>query len=127
MRPEDLGSNQTLFNYTQSDQYDYQKYCGFNNCPSDKLPAVSSKTSLLTVYILCIVLICLCILSILITIALVDNIGNKTKTRINKMIKEEILNIFNLTKSVDLYLLIPIAIYSGFELTFMWSEFNRVS
>ncbi len=43
------------------------------------------------------------------------------------MVKQEFNNLFKLMKTVDLYLLIPIAVYSGFELTFMWTEFNRVN
>ena len=121
----------------QSEPYDYARYCGLNNCPTDKLPDISAKPTLYSVYFLCGALIFLCVLSIILTLIFVDNISlledisnaEKRKPTINicKMINQEFKNLFKLTKNVDFYLLLPIGIYAGFELTFMWAEFNRVS
>ena len=137
LKPEEhsLNSNQTFLNSTLNDSkpFDYARYCGFNNCPSDKLPDVSSKSSLTSVYILCGILMLLCVAAILVTIIFVDNIKTienenekKVKTTLAKMLKQEFINILMLAKTLDFYLLIPLAIYAGYELTFMWSEFNRV-
>lgn len=57
-------------------EYDYVKYCGFNNCPKDPLPVTSSKPGLQSVYLLCGALIFLCLLALLITICFVDNISD---------------------------------------------------
>jgi hypothetical protein len=42
------------------------------------------------------------------------------------MFKSEIRNFVEMSKSIDLFLLFPITAYSGFELTILWTEFNRV-
>ena len=57
-----------------TEPYDYARYCGYNNCPNDRLPDISSKPSLFSVYLLCGSMISLCILAMVVTILLVDNI-----------------------------------------------------
>ena len=55
-------------------EFDYEQYCGLNNCPSHSLPPASNKPSVLSVYIFCGALIGLCILAIIITVVFVDNV-----------------------------------------------------
>ncbi len=109
--------------------------CGYYNCPDDEfLKNDNSKTSQESIYILIGTLIGFCLISILITLIFVDNVKiinndgaleKKKRSSISQMLKQEFLNIFILTKTVDFYLLIPLAVYAGYELTFMWAEFNR--
>ena len=117
----------------KNESYDYARYCGFNNCPNTQLPDVSSKSTSNSIYALIGTMMFLCILSIFVTLIFVDDISltiddeieRIQKKSVGQMLKHEFFNLFNLTKSVDFYLLIPIGIYAGFELTFIWVEFNR--
>ncbi len=43
------------------------------------------------------------------------------------MFKEEFIGIFKLMGYLDTYLLIPMTIFTGYQLTFIWSEYNRVN
>ena len=80
LKPDDHHSthsfNQTLnFTYNNSEPYNYAKYCGYNNCPFDKLPEISSKRSLFSIYLLRAAMMSLCVLSMIVTILFVDNIS----------------------------------------------------
>ncbi len=117
----------------KNESYDYARFCGFNNCPDTKLPDISSKSTPNSIYSFIGTMMFLCILSIFCTLMFVDNISlivddeieRIPKKSVGKMLKQEFVNLFNLAKSVDFYLLIPVGIYAGFELTFIWTEFNR--
>ena len=54
--------------------------------------------------------------------------SNKTRTCsiIGKRFKTEIISLLKLYRNIDVWLLLPITVYNGFELTFIWFEFNRV-
>ena len=45
---------------------------------------------------------------------------------IGKRFKAEIISLLKLYANIDVWLLLPITFYTGFELTFIWFEFNRV-
>lgn len=126
-----------LFNTSLSESYDYARYCGFNNCPSDPLPPASSSPTQASVYTLLGLLVLVCLISMVITILFMDHIEmnegssdenteSKRETTAAKF-KNELLNLFGLLRYLDIYLLFPLSIFTGFELTFMWNEFNRVS
>ncbi len=63
-------------------------------------------------------------LIILIPLIIYNVLDNSKKV---ELFKNEIKNLKQMSKSVDLFLLLPITAYSGFELTILWTEFNRVS
>ncbi len=79
LKPDDLTTNsfnQTLnFTYNNSEPYNYARYCGYNNCPADKLSEISSKRSLSSIYLLRAAMMSLCVLSMIVTILFVDNIS----------------------------------------------------
>jgi hypothetical protein len=39
---------------------------------------------------------------------------------------DELKNMFELSKRLDIYLLLPMSIFTGFELTYLWNEINKV-
>lgn len=59
----------------KEDSYDYKSLCGASNCPWYRLSTEKSKPSFTSVYILCGLLLCFCVIAILITILFVDNIN----------------------------------------------------
>lgn len=128
--------NDTI-NATVAIDYDYEKYCGFNNCPSYKLPPAASSTTQTSVYILLGLLVILCLISMAITALFMDHIelqGKNTnettqpeKETILTKFKVEFKNLFGLLKYLDIYLLFPLSFFTGLELTFRWNEFNRVN
>ena len=135
LKTQDTSNNFTLTTKNESLYlYDYVQNCGFSNCPDTILPESTSKSTQHSIYVFIGIMIFLCLVSVLVTLVFVDNVSvaiedgieEKHKNSVGKMLKQEFANLFNLTKSIDFYLLIPIGIYAGFELTFMWSEFNRV-
>ncbi|RMZ96116.1 UNC93 [Brachionus plicatilis] len=127
LKLKDLPVNST-FNYASS--------CGVNNCPGTKLPESASKPSVSSVYGLCATINGACILSILIAFFFVDDLKydenmnkiERGKIGIQKIIfkfKNEFQNLFDLFKQLKIWLLMPIAVFLGYELTFMWFEFHR--
>ena len=139
LKPDVSYLNQTISKNSTNAPFNYTLYCGYNHCPKNynntgENLSNSGKTSQESIYILIGTLISFCLFSILITLIFVDNIKiikkdneveKKTKNSLKQMLKQEFLNLFILTKNVDFYLLIPLAIYAGYELTFMWAEFNQ--
>jgi hypothetical protein len=73
----------------------------------------------------------LCTLSLLITLIFMDNLkyDNKTvkETNIGQRFISEMSNLVKLCTKIDLWLLFPLTFYSGFEITFIWFEYSRVS
>ena len=130
-------SNFTSLNITSKNEYNYARYCGFNNCPADELPPASNSPTQLSVYILLGLLVLLCFIGMAITAFFMDHIeirepktDKKTepeKGNILTKFKVELQNLFSLLRYLDIYLLFPLSFFSGFELTFMWNEFNRVN
>jgi hypothetical protein len=43
------------------------------------------------------------------------------------MLKKELLDMMRLFREIDVYLLLPMSIFTGFELTLIWNEYNRVN
>jgi hypothetical protein len=43
------------------------------------------------------------------------------------MFKDELRGIVKLLGCLDIYLLFPMSVFTGFGLTFIWAEFNRVN
>ena len=43
------------------------------------------------------------------------------------MLKNELLAMMRLFTEIDVYLLLPMSIFGGFELTLIWNEYNRVN
>ena len=130
-------SNFTSLNITSKNEYNYARYCGFNNCPADVLPPASSSPTQLSVYILLGLLVLLCFIGMAITAFFMDHIEIKEpntdkkpepkKENILTKFKVELQNLFSLLQYLDIYLLFPLSFFTGFELTFMWNEFNRVN
>ena len=126
-----------------STAYDYANNCGMGNCPQTQLLPSTSKPSLGSVYALCATLIASCLVAIVITALFVDDLrggeeneeedGRKMPTarqRMNQAVqsfKDEIGKLMTLFKTLDIWLLMPIAMYLGFELTLIWYEYSRVS
>ena len=50
-------------------------------------------------------------------------LGNLKENRF----KAEFGNLYDLSKQINVWLLLPIAVYLGYELTLMWFEFYRAS
>ena len=129
-------SNYTPLNITSSYEYSYARYCGFNNCPADELPPASSSPTQLSVYILLGLLVLLCFIGMAIAALFMDDIEIKEQNtdkktepeqeNILRKFKEEFQNLFSLLQHLDIYLLFPLSFFTGFELTFMWNEYNRV-
>ena len=126
-------TNSTL-NY--NDDYNYKINCGANNCPQTQLNFKKSKPTQTSIYILFGSMILCCLLSIAVTFFFMDNISeaeqeksNKKKTCsiIGKRFKTELISLLKLYRNIDVWLLLPITVYSGFELTYIWFEFNRVN
>ena len=126
--PTNLALNQTY-------NYNYEINCGANNCPQTQLNFEKSRPTQTSIYILFGSMILCCLLSIAITFFFMDNISdteeeksNKTRTCsiIGKRFKTEIISLLKLYRNIDVWLLLPITVYNGFELTFIWFEFNRV-
>ncbi len=80
----------------------------------------------------------LIVISILISIFLIDNIKEETDevekkkekislSSITKQFSFEFRNLFKLCSNLNIWLLIPITVYTTFELTLIWFEFNRVN
>lgn len=114
----------------------YEAYCGSQNCPSTKLPEATSKPTLKSIYALFGTLSASTLLSIFICILFVDDLkfdeNNKKIKRvkcsisyIKKLFQSELGSLYGLLKTLNIWLLCPIAMFLGFELTFIWFEFNR--
>ena len=43
------------------------------------------------------------------------------------MLKNELLGMMRLFIEIDVYLLLPMSIFAGFEITLIWNEYNRVN
>jgi hypothetical protein len=50
-----------------------------------------------------------------------------TLNLIGKRFKAEVISLLKLYANIDVWLLLPVTVYTGFELTFIWFEFNRVN
>jgi hypothetical protein len=51
----------------------------------------------------------------------------KKKLDIGKRFIEEIKSLIKLYSKIDVWLLFPLTFYTGFEVTFVWFEYSRVS
>ncbi len=135
-----LDTEKKSFNGT----FDYAGSCGIANCPNTKLPASQSTPTDKSFYILYGSLILLCVLSILITIFFMDNISDddennvekeneqeegdqNKKIDVGKRFVEELKSLIKLYSKIDVWLIFPLTFYTGFEVTFVWFEYSRVS
>lgn len=110
--------------------FDYANSCGINNCPLTLLPSSQAKPTDASFYILYAVLVGLCILAILIVIFFMDDIRAKDKDNKNLNLRQrfhnEFSSLFKLYSNIDVWLLLPVTFYSGFELTYIWFDYSRV-
>ena len=141
LKTEQIEVNTTYFNFEQT--------CGINNCQSDKLLISTSDPTKASIYTLLGILLLINIFGILTTVFFMDKISyknNSTKSnqRIGEysqknilfyiyimilkgaMFKSEVMSMIKLFENLDVYLLFPMSIFTGFELTFIWNEYNRV-
>ena len=148
-----VSSNDNSNQEINADDFDYANSCGKNNCPDTALPGSLSnitRSSFISLYISLIVLI---VASMFVTIFFMDNIkerdesseenemesaeernknGAKSKSEdkltlsvIGSRFKNELVSLMKLCLNIDVWLLFPLTIYTGFELTFIWFEFNN--
>ena len=110
---------------------DIQQHCGLNVCPwnehndthVDVQPARQVVWTLVGVYIV------ISILAIILSIVAVDNLPKhmtnkrKQKTLIEKL-RNLLLSALQLLKSKELWLLVPITMYTGIEETNFFAEYN---
>ncbi|CAF0779572.1 unnamed protein product [Brachionus calyciflorus] len=116
--------------------FDYSKSCGANNCPLTTLPEAASKPSVSSVYALCGTINGACFLAIIIAFLFVDDLkydenmnkierGNISFQKLVQKFKAEFKSLFELSKQLKIWLLMPIAMFLGYELTYIWYEFHR--
>lgn len=128
--PESSSVNSTLNTQNETFFFDYQVSCGTANCPGTKLPQSSSRPSDLSIYLLCASLMTISLASSIIAIFFIDEVNDnsdknaKKPPSISQRFQNEFKNLAKLSK-LNLILLSPIGILIGFELTFLWTEFNR--
>jgi len=124
---EPLEKSNTTFNYTQ--------YCGAKYCRENPLPKSASEPSRSAVYKLCGVMIAILACGLLTGILFVDNIQKKEPktdalnrkkknccTRLIISFKKQFSGLYKLFQNVDVYLLCPLTVYTGFEVTILWTE-----
>jgi len=126
--------NSNLSNST----FNYALYCGSKNCPDTKLPEAGSVTVKESIYWLSGSLDALMIISILISLFFMDNIKEETNdnqikskkkislSSIGNQFRTEFKNIFRLCTNLNIWLLFPMTVWTTFECTLIWFEFNRV-
>jgi hypothetical protein len=113
--------------------FDYANSCGINNCPSTLLPSSQAKPTDFSFYILYSVLVGLCILAFLIVLFFMDDLKEKEKDQENKKLNirerfnNEFSNLIKLYSNLDVWCLLPVTFYTGFEMTYIWFEYSRVS
>ncbi|CAF0872277.1 unnamed protein product [Brachionus calyciflorus] len=116
--------------------FNYAESCGINNCPLTPLPEATSKPTVSSVYKLCATINGACFLSIIIAFLFVDDLkydenlnpierGNVSLKKIGNKFKDEFKSLFELSKCLNIWLLMPIAIFLGYELTILWFEYHR--
>jgi hypothetical protein len=56
-----------------------------------------------------------------------EKVEQKKKIDIGKRFIEELKSLVKLYSKLDVWLLFPLTFYTGFEVTFVWFEYSRVS
>lgn len=115
-----------------STDFDYASSCGINNCPSTILPSSQALPTTISFNILYAVLVGFCILAFMIVLFFMDDIKGKNEAdddsalNIAARFKNEFISLAKLYSNLDVWLLLPVTFYSGFELTYIWFEYSRV-
>jgi hypothetical protein len=58
--------------------------------------------------------------------ALINAADAGEKRKFMRTMSDEVRKLYDLLKTLDIWLLMPIAMYLGFELTLIWYEYSRV-